>query len=156
AERREYIYHFDVEETGGQEFVARLWATRRAGALMDRVRVEGETEALVAEIRDLGMAYGIVTPYTTFVVEGQAAGAASAQNMALYESFELNLASGRVAVEARVQNQAYQQATQADLATGANVRSYEGRNLAQLGSQQVDLSLLQGREIDGPLMAEWI
>ncbi|MBN1659387.1 MAG: VWA domain-containing protein [Anaerolineae bacterium] len=157
TEVHEYVYHFHLDEGGaGRDFVPRLWATRRAGALMDRVRVEGETEALAAEIRELGLAYGIVTPYTTFAIEGQAAGAASAQNMALYGSAELNLASGRVAVEARVQNQAYQGATQADLAAGANVLSYEGRNVARLGGQQVDLALLQGREIDGALTEEWI
>ena len=54
GERREYVYHFDLEETGGRDFVPRLWATRRVGALLDQVRVEGESQALVDEIRDLG------------------------------------------------------------------------------------------------------
>jgi Ca-activated chloride channel family protein len=161
-ERREYAYHFDLSETGGGhrggfDFVPRLWATRRVGALLDRIRVEGEREALVEEIRGLGLSYGIVTPYTTFVVVAQDEGAASAENMALYDSAELNQAWGRVTIGARVQNQMYQEAAQADLAIGANVTNVGGRSLAQIGAQQVDLSLLRGQNnLDDPLGDRWV
>ncbi len=156
-ERREYAYTFDLKQAGGRDFVPRLWATRRVGALLDQVRVEGETQALVDEIRELGLSYGLVTPYTTFVIEGQAEGAASADNMALYGSAELNQAWGRTTVQARVQNQAYQQAAQANLASGANVLNKGQRSLAQVGSQNVDLSLLQGQKApSGPITVEWI
>lgn len=156
-ERREYVYEFDLDPAGGRDFVPRLWATRRVGALLDQVRVEGESQALVDEIRELGLSYGLVTPYTTFVIEGQAEGAASAANMALYESAELNQASGRVTIQARVQNQAYQQAAQASLASGANVVHKGQQSLAQVGSQNVDLTLLQGQKAPpGPITVEWI
>jgi Ca-activated chloride channel family protein len=156
-ERREYVYRYDLEETGDHDFVPRLWATRRVGDLLDRVRMEGANSALEEEIRDLGLSYGIVTPYTAYVIEGQAEGAASADNMALYYSQEVNQASGRVTVEARVQNQTYQQAALADLASGANVGNYGERSLAQVGAQQLDLALLQGHEdLDGPISEDWI
>ncbi len=157
AERREYVYHFDLNQAGGRDFVPRLWATRRVGALLDQVRVEGESQALVEEIRELGLSYGLVTPYTTFVIEGQADGAASAANMALYNSADLNQASGRTTIQARVQNQAYQQAAQANLASGANIVHQGQRSLAQVGSQNVDLALLQGQKPpSGPITVEWI
>jgi Ca-activated chloride channel family protein len=157
AERREYVYHLNLEETGGHDFVPRLWATRRVGALLDRVRVEGASPALEDEIRELGLNYGIVTPYTAFVIDGQAEGAASGANMALYDLQEVNQASGRVTIEARVQNQMYQQAAQASLATGANVANYGKRSLAQVGVQQVDLALLQGRDdLEGPITSDWL
>jgi len=156
-ERREYVYHFDLEETGGYDFVPRLWATRRVGALLDRVRVEGAGPELADEIRELGLNYGIVTPYTSFVINGQAVGAASEANMSLYGLRELNQSSGRVTIEARVQNQMYQQAVQAGLATGANVTNYGKRSLAQIGGQQVDLALLQGQDdLEGPITSEWL
>jgi len=156
-DRREYAYTFDLEQAGGRDFVPRLWATRRVGALLDQVRVEGETQALVDEIRELGLSYGLVTPYTTFVIEGQTDGAASAENMALYGSAELNQAWGRTTVQARVQNQAYQQAAQANLASGANVVNKGQQSLAQVGSQNVDLSLLQGQKAPSePITLEWI
>jgi Ca-activated chloride channel family protein len=156
-ERREYTYQFELSEAASRDFVPRLWATRRVGALLDQVRVEGETQLLINEIRELGLNYGIVTPYTTFVIEGQAEGAASAINMDLYDSDEVNRATGQVTIQARVQNQAYQQAARGNLAVGANVGSYGDQNLAQVGAQQVDLTLLRGREdLDGPIDDRWL
>lgn len=156
-ERREYTYHFDPDMTADRHFVARLWATRRIGALLDQVRIEGESQALVDEIRELGLSYGLVTPYTTFVIAGQAEGAASAANMALYGSAEVNRASGQTTVMARVQNQAYQEAVQEGTATGANVVNSGPRSLAQVGGQNLDLALLQGTgKLHGTITAEWI
>jgi Ca-activated chloride channel family protein len=156
-QRREYVYYFDLNPVGGRDFVPRLWATRRVGALLDQVRVEGESQALVDEIRELGLGYGLVTPYTTFVIEGQADGPASTANMALYGAPELNEASGQTTIQARVQNQAYQQAAQANLATGANVLHNGQSSLAQLGSQNVDLSIFQRQKPpSGPITVEWI
>ena len=154
---REYVYHFALEDTGGRHFVPRLWATRQIGALLDRVRTEGEIESLAGEIRALGLGYGLVTPYTTFVIEGQAKGAASAANMELYGTKDVNLASGRTTIKARVQNQTYQQATQADLAIGANVYNGGERSLAQVGAQNLDLSLLLERNDSGAVVdSAWI
>lgn len=160
-ERREYVYQFDLDVTGKRDFVSRLWATRRVGALLDRVRVEGETGALVREIRELGLSYGIVTPYTISVIDAQAGGVASAANMALYYQADLNAVSGQTTVQARIQNQGYQEAAQANLATGANVANIGPRSLVGVGVQQVDLSLLRGYagqdgDVDAPLSAEWI
>jgi Ca-activated chloride channel family protein len=155
--RREYAYHFTLAETGSRDFVPRLWATRRIGALLDEVRVEGETQGLVEEIRALGLGYGLVTPYTTFVIAGQTEGAASAENMALYGREEVNQAWGQTTIMARVQNQAYQQAAQADLATGANVYNAGKRSLAQVGAENLDLSLLQGHRDAGSMVdSAWI
>ncbi len=157
-ERREYVYHFGLAETGGRDFVPRLWATRRVGVLLDQVRVGGENQTLVDEIRELGLSYGIVTPYTTFVITAQAEGAASMDNMALYNDLaELNRSSGRVTIQARVQNQMYEEADQANLATGANVFNYGHTSLAQVGAQQVDLNLLRDRQDPGgPITDGWI
>jgi Ca-activated chloride channel family protein len=158
GESREYIYFFDLNQTDRHDFVPRLWATRRVGELLNQVRVEGESPALVDEIRELGLTYGLVTPYTTFVIQAQIDGPASGANMALYaDQAALNQAWGETTVQARVQNQLYQQAAQADLASGANVVNYGGHNLAQVARQNVDLSLLQGhKNLTGPISAEWI
>ncbi len=156
-ERREYVYHFDLEQVTEGDFVPRLWATRRIGQLLDRVRVEGESETLVEEIRSLGLSYGLVTPYTTFVIAGQTDGPASVDNMDLYQRGDLNSAWGETTVQARVQNQAYQLADQANLASGANVVNNGQRSLAGVGHQNIDLSLLQNQtNLDGPITEEWI
>ncbi len=77
--------------------------------------------------------------------------------MALYGEADVNWATGQTTIQARVQNQAYQQAAQADLATGANVVNRGQRSLAQVGSQNLDLSLLRGQKVPkGPISMEWI
>ena len=55
-----------VERESG--FVARLWATRRVGGLLETIRLEGESDELKSEIIDLATEYGIVTPYTSYLV----------------------------------------------------------------------------------------
>src|SRR5436190_5076434 len=49
------------------DFLPRLWATRRVGWLMTQVRTNGEQKELIDEIVDLGTRYGIVTPYTSYL-----------------------------------------------------------------------------------------
>jgi len=49
-------------------FLPRLWATRRIGYLLEEIRLNGEKEELVEEVKKLGLKYGIVTPYTSFLV----------------------------------------------------------------------------------------
>jgi Ca-activated chloride channel family protein len=54
------------------DYLPRLWATRRVGWLMEQVRTNGEQKELRDEIVDLGTRYGIVTPYTSYLaLEGR-------------------------------------------------------------------------------------
>lgn len=50
------------------EFLPRLWATRRVGYLLEQIRLNGENYELKDEITKLGTRYGVVTPYTSFLV----------------------------------------------------------------------------------------
>jgi Ca-activated chloride channel family protein len=56
-------------ERGGQEFIARLWAQRKIGYLLAQIRLHGVNDELVKEIVTLSSRYGIVTPYTSFLVQ---------------------------------------------------------------------------------------
>ena len=49
------------------DFLPRLWATRRVGWLMEQIRSNGEQKELKDEVVDLGTRYGIVTPYTSYL-----------------------------------------------------------------------------------------
>lgn len=56
--------------TGGQaDFIPRLWATRKVGYLLNQVRLHGENRETIDEIVNLSIRYGIITPYTSFLVE---------------------------------------------------------------------------------------
>jgi Ca-activated chloride channel family protein len=60
------------------DFLPRLWATRRVGWLMEQIRTNGEQKELTDEIVDLGTRYGIVTPYTSYLALEESAAATDA------------------------------------------------------------------------------
>lgn len=59
----------EVDAVGdGPEFLPRLWATRKVGYLLDEIRLHGEEPELVEEIVSLSRRYGVITPYTSFLI----------------------------------------------------------------------------------------
>jgi Ca-activated chloride channel homolog len=63
-------YNFSGEFEGGQsnDFVAPLWASRHIGYLLDQIRLNGENKELVEEVTSLAKKYGIITPYTSYLI----------------------------------------------------------------------------------------
>ncbi|MDW8299602.1 MAG: VIT domain-containing protein [Anaerolineae bacterium] len=57
------------ENAGGEAFVARLWATRKIGTLLNLIRLRGENRELVESVRQLSVRYGIITPYTSYLIQ---------------------------------------------------------------------------------------
>jgi Ca-activated chloride channel family protein len=55
-------------ESSDNEFIPRLWATRRVGYLLDEIRLHGENAELRDEVTELARKYGIVTPYTAYLI----------------------------------------------------------------------------------------
>ena len=56
------------EQDGSQAYVPQLWATRRVGYLLDQIRLHGESEELKQEVTRLAREFGIVTPYTAYLI----------------------------------------------------------------------------------------
>jgi Ca-activated chloride channel family protein len=50
------------------DFIPRLWATRRVGYLLDEIRLHGENAELRDEVTQLARSFGIVTPYTAYLI----------------------------------------------------------------------------------------
>ncbi len=66
---QEFRYRVEFSEyAGGQKFIPRLWATRKIGALLNAIRLHGEDPELVDSIVRLSIRYGIITPYTSFLI----------------------------------------------------------------------------------------
>lgn len=78
-------------------FVAKLWATRRVGELIDEIDLKGRNEELVKELVELAIKHGILTQYTSFLADENADPNAVAQNrqLAESESLALDAAEGR-------------------------------------------------------------
>lgn len=75
GKQRGFEYPVSVRNTvGGNEydpykFVEKLWAMRRVGWLLDQIQLHGKSEEVVSELVRLSLAYGIMTPYTSFLAD---------------------------------------------------------------------------------------
>ena len=71
---RDRSFKYDVDlprRNSDNEFIAKLWANRKVSFLLAKIRFEGENEELVQSIKELGKEFGIVTPYTSYLVREQ-------------------------------------------------------------------------------------
>jgi Ca-activated chloride channel family protein len=77
GQRQQFVYEGTFRTRGGDDdvlasaasFIPRLWATRKIGHLLTQIRLHGEEREWVDAVIDLSIRYGIVTPYTSFLVE---------------------------------------------------------------------------------------
>jgi len=69
-QEKAYTYTADFSADGDDYvFLPHLWATRRIGTLMDEIRLHGENQELVDEIVRLSKKYGVMSPYTSYLVQ---------------------------------------------------------------------------------------
>src|SRR5687767_14670509 len=69
GESRSFTYRdldFPLREDENN-FLPRLWASRRVGWLLEQIRSNGETKEVRDEVVELGTRYGLVTPYTSYL-----------------------------------------------------------------------------------------
>ncbi|MFQ5583449.1 MAG: VIT domain-containing protein [Calditrichia bacterium] len=66
----EYEVNFKRRETENK-FIAKLWANRKVAHLLEQIRFNGENPELVESIKNIALEYGIVTPYTSYLVTEQ-------------------------------------------------------------------------------------
>jgi Ca-activated chloride channel family protein len=122
GENRQLVYEnqtFDMDsrESGDiLEGLPRLWATRKVGYLLNQTRLGRLDKETIDQIVRLSIRYGIVTPYTSYLVtEPTALGASNQQQMA-EEAYEQMKAmptaapSGMGAVDRAMQESAMTQA----------------------------------------------
>src|SRR5690348_13630144 len=57
------------DELPGADYVQQLWAARKAGALSREIRLHGANPEIVSELKRLALRYGILTEYTSYLVQ---------------------------------------------------------------------------------------
>ncbi|MEP6589901.1 MAG: VIT domain-containing protein [Gemmatimonadota bacterium] len=91
----------------GNDYIPPLWAARRIGELSRQARLEGTSPRLIGQIRELGLRYGILTEYTSYLVQEPgtlasmptppaASGAAAAREMTGAQAFNAAKASANM------------------------------------------------------------
>jgi len=73
----------DKSHDESNAFVARLWATRRIGEIIDEIDLHGRNQELIDELVALSQRYGIMTPYTSFLADENVNLSATAANVAM-------------------------------------------------------------------------
>jgi Ca-activated chloride channel family protein len=70
GEAKRFVYEASFPETDlRHDFLPRLWAGRKIAYLLDAVRLSGEApKELIEEIASLSKRFGIVTPYTSYLI----------------------------------------------------------------------------------------
>ena len=92
-------------------FVARLWAIRRIGEIIDLIDLEGRNQELIDELVALSKRHGILTPYTAFLADdtGQPLDTADSRRQTSEALDQLSLAeSGKAGVVQRQLKSAFQ------------------------------------------------
>jgi Ca-activated chloride channel family protein len=112
-------------------FVARLWATRRIGEIIDDLDLHGRNQELIDELVALSQRHGILTPYTSFLTDDnvnlmsrQKNGAMAAQSVAQ----QINVLSGASGFKQREQKVQFMNAT-------AVAPMAPQRNMQQIGQK---------------------
>lgn len=155
------------------DYIPRLWASRKLGHLTRQIWTEGETPALVEEIRALALRYGLPSPYTSYLVQEPdlVAGRPGSPRPVLLRGGEAGGGAGqfpspaaasgatavRMADEARRMREARSVEALADAeaavaarvaaAEGGAVRAVAGRVFRQDGAVWTDLAHAPGQEV---------
>jgi Ca-activated chloride channel family protein len=53
----------------GNDFIPRLWAARKIGVLQQAIRLHGANPEIVQEIRETALRYGLLSEYTSYLVQ---------------------------------------------------------------------------------------
>lgn len=62
-------YKADLAAAGTpHDFIPGLWASRAVGFLLDEIRLNGETQETRSEVVRIARKYGIITPYTSYLI----------------------------------------------------------------------------------------
>ncbi|MGN6371136.1 MAG: VIT domain-containing protein [Phycisphaerae bacterium] len=70
GEKKTFVEDVDFAEETGEEndWIGKLWATRRIGYLLEELRQHGENGEVKGEIAELAREWGVVTPYTAMLI----------------------------------------------------------------------------------------
>jgi len=96
---------YSNSESSNLKYIPRLWATRKIGYLLNQIRLHGPQQEIIDQIVRLSIRFGIITPYTSYLVtEPMPLGSVEQDRIAEEHFMELNAAPkaptyGRDAVE---------------------------------------------------------
>ncbi|MBS0657454.1 MAG: VWA domain-containing protein [Verrucomicrobia bacterium] len=130
------------ERDASREFIPRLWATRRVAFLLDEIRLRGDHKELREEVTVLARKFGLVTPYTAYLIlEDEARRDVPPERRALSQL-------GKDAAARRVAESTFKELREEQ--TGANaVAGARGQALARSADRASDALIAQNSTVYG-------
>ncbi|HJW93728.1 MAG TPA: VIT domain-containing protein [Thermoanaerobaculia bacterium] len=158
-----YLVPFPAREDDN-ELIAPLWAAQRIGYLLDQIRLHGQEKELVDEVTELARKYGIVTPYTSYLImedekvrvrrEDQVFNVMPPAPVAAMKSAydAMNAPAGAASVQASKEVEAMKnaqnlaQANQGRQQVNAASRNVQGRAVYNIGNSWIDSKVQSQRQ----------
>jgi Ca-activated chloride channel homolog len=66
---KSFQYEKEFQRDADNNFLPHLWASRKVAYLLDEIRNRGENDEMRTQVEKLCMEYGILSPYTSFLVQ---------------------------------------------------------------------------------------
>jgi Ca-activated chloride channel family protein len=128
-------------------FLPRLWATRRIGYLLEEVRMRGESNELVEEVKKLALKHGIVTPYTSYLVTERERVHLEAAAPAAQEAMAGRQVTGAGAVKASKVAASFKDKERADEVVSEQIRYKENKTFYAKDGVWVDSAYKEGSPV---------
>ncbi len=122
-------------ETGTLANLPRLWATRKIGVLLTFIRLNGPDPESIDQIVRLSIRYGIVTPYTSYLVTEEAPLGAASQRDLADQSFQQLQAMPTQASGAGAVNKAAEEGALSAAAAAPAISEEVGQTVKLAGSR---------------------
>ncbi len=144
-----------------QSSLPRLWATRKVGYLLNEIRLHGASQEIIDQIVRISIRYGIVTPYTSYLVSEEAPLGEAEQQRLAQDTFGKMMgtptapASGQAAVQSAADANALQGAASAPALQGeasSSVRVVGSRTFVLSDGTWIDTAFdpdtMQARQVE--------
>lgn len=123
-----------------EDILPRLWAMRKIGYLLEQIRLHGADPETIAQIVRLSIRYGIITPYTSYLVTDPMPLGAEAQSRIAEDAYRQSLAlptvvSGEEAFNRAMQEGAMKSAEVVPLSPSEDVVSTSTTSIRVVGNR---------------------
>jgi Ca-activated chloride channel homolog len=80
------------EDNSTNAYISRLWAARKIGTLLTQIRLNGPDQETIQQIVKISVRYGIVTPYTSYLVTEPDALSSTGQDRIAQQEYQAQVA----------------------------------------------------------------
>ncbi len=119
---KKITYEVSPKNNITHHFIPTLWATRNIGYLLDQIRLHGENKELVDEVTSIALKYGIITPYTSYLI---------------LEDEKVEMANHNIAPRDGIFNDRFRSSADERIITEGYLREFNGMKNAKSGLPSV-------------------